>query len=43
MQKVVLTVTDNKCQLTRIICEELVQDQKIQQGGGGGGVHWPSG
>ena len=31
LKKVVLTVTDNKCQLTRIICEELVQDQEIQQ------------
>ena len=30
-KKVVLTVTDNKCQLIRIICEELVQDQEIQQ------------
>ena len=30
-KKVVLTVTDNKCQLTRIICEQLVQDQEIQQ------------
>ena len=30
-KQVVLTVTDNKCQLTRIICEELVQDQEIQQ------------
>ena len=30
-KKVVLTVTDNKCQLTRIICEELGQDQEIQQ------------
>ena len=31
LKKVVLTVTDNKCQLTRLICEELVQDQEIQQ------------
>ena len=30
-KKVVLTLTDNKCQLTRIICEKLVQDQEIQQ------------
>ena len=30
-KKVVLTVTDNKGQLTRIICEQLVQDQEIQQ------------
>ena len=29
--KVVLTVTYNKCQLTRIISEGLVQDQEIQQ------------
>ena len=31
LKKFVLTVTDNKCQLTRIIFEELVQDQEIQQ------------
>ena len=30
-QKVVLTVKDNKRQLIRIICEELVQDQEFQK------------
>ena len=30
-KKIVFTVTDNKCQITRIICEELVQDQEFQQ------------
>ena len=30
-QKDVLTVTDNKRQLIRIMCEELVQNQKFQQ------------
>ena len=30
-KKVVLTVTDNECQLTRIIFEEPVQDQEIQE------------
>ena len=30
-KKIAFTVTDNKCQINRIICEELVQDQEFQQ------------